>query len=218
MALISKTDFQKYTQLSENMPDRLFNFHYENFLQFIFPKVDNEDLRNELINYSNINYHVWNESKIYDEGNEVIWEGFIRKSKTNNNEGNSPLNATYWELTDIGYFWKKYLVSWACFEIYISILTEHGINFTQFSLVTPIDTTSQPISGSDRARMIDTYRGKANVSWLNLINYLDSINYTLNGIQYKFECNKNMFDFTIRALKSGKRRTERGGSNLWETY
>jgi hypothetical protein len=106
---------------------------------------------------------------------------------------NSPAS----ELTD---FLNDYVKPLLIFYAYKRFLVWQGRNITQYSIVTPADTTSNPISDQSRAVLINDIQSKIAICLNKHNKELDDNNCTFDGVIYDFTGIKRQHGIRINKI------------------
>lgn len=82
----------------------------------------------------------------------------------------------------------------------LRFLAEHGTNITQFGMVQPTETTSQPATDAARSVVRNQYKSDLQ-SYLNLFYArLKEVEYTFDGVVYDFTCEPRQNGIRIKAV------------------
>lgn len=102
--------------------------------------------------------------------------------------------------TELESFFNDYCKPILVHQALLRFLVEHGTNITQFGVVQPIESTSQPASDSARASMRNQYKSDLQSYLSKFYARLKEVSYTFDGTVYDFDCRKKQQNLIIRAI------------------
>jgi len=163
--LARRKDFKELVDLSDNINAGKVNTAIANAERFhitpLFPSAMVSAMR--LIVATDP--QDWIDSTSYKEDDYVVFNDdesvTVWKCLADNSESKPADDNTDWEISELGTYWYNHVRRAMVYKTFSEMLVTHGNEFTQFGLVTPRETESFAVSGSERGGMINLYKNYA---------------------------------------------------------
>jgi hypothetical protein len=123
--------------------------------------------------------------------NEVVFDDGLYYKALNNipSGGVKPENNPNWELDSLANFWYVYVKPYLIYRSYNSFLLWHGKHISQGGFRKHTDNTSFEISPDELGYLLGDTKNIIGIKEKRMLNYLYSVDYKFNGIQYEYNDN-----------------------------
>lgn len=94
-------------------------------------------------------------------------------------------NNLFWEVSEIGTFWYRWVRPWASYATYEHFIVHHGINVVESGMRVGQSDTDYEINEAQRAKIIADVARSARIRKARLSSYLESVGWEIAGVVYK---------------------------------
>lgn len=132
----------------------------------------------------------WDDQHDYVVDDKVTFDDRLFESKTSNTNEKPVVDGVVddnnWTELDLWSILRDYIKPYIVNMTAADFVTEHGIDVSSTGMTKIEGTTNKPIEPAERGMMVRNYTSRANRYWAALLNYLDSVDWTIDGTTYNF--------------------------------
>jgi|694.fasta_scaffold02665_25 hypothetical protein len=151
------------------------------------------------------NYSQFKNGRTYEEGAKVFYNSayYIALEQTTT----SPEDAEFWTSYELMDFYYNFVKKWLATATVVRYLPFHGLHVTQFGLEEYTQEGFGQVSDKRRAEMLQNFKGKSDVYRTRMLNELDRVKSTFDGVKYEVElcrARKKRNQFTVLGIGNGR--------------